>query len=118
MAKFEKDGGKEDVITLTIKDKASLHNCYMPFINGGGLFIPNHTDYDLGDEVSVELTVMDELEIVRVTGEVVWVAKKGVKNPHVPGIGLQLNDPDNLVKDKIETYLAGSLTSSDMTATM
>ena len=114
----EKGNNKETVVTLTIKDKVALHNYYMPFIKGGGLFIPNRTEYDLGDEVFILLNLMDESEKVPVAGKVVWVAKKGVKSPHHPGVGVQFIDPDNIAKDKIETYLTGTLGSLDTTATM
>ena len=111
------DDGK-NVIPLTIKDKTSLHNYYMPFVKGGGLFIPNLTEYELGDEASIVLDLMEESDELVFSGVVVWVAKKGVKSPHTAGIGVRFNDPDNVVKDKIETYLTGSLTSTETTATM
>lgn len=53
------------------------------------------------------LTLMDEAEKIPVAGKVIWIAKKGVKQPHAPGVGIQFTDPDNVAKDKIETYLAG-----------
>ena len=118
MTKLEKGSDNETVITLTIKDKVVLHKYYMPFVSGGGLFIPNRMDYELGDDVSIALSLMDEAEKIRITGKVVWVASKGVKSPHVPGIGVQFNDPGNIAKDKIETCLTGSLGASDSTATM
>ena len=118
MVKSARSSDEKTMITLTIKDKVALHNYYMPFIKGGGLFIPNRTEYDLGDEVFILLNLMDESEKIPVAGKVVWVAKKGVKSPHHPGVGVQFIDPDNIAKDKIETYLAGTLGSLDTTATM
>ena len=64
------------------------------------------------------LNLMDETEKIPLAGKVVWVAKKGVKSPHTAGVGIQFMDPDNLAKDKIETYLAGSLNSPNSTHTM
>ena len=118
MVKSTRSGDERTMIVLTIKDKSTLHNYYMPFIRDGGLFIPNSAEYDLGDEVSIHLNLMDESEQVAVAGKVVWVAKKGVKSPHSPGVGIQFIDPNNMAKDKIETYLAGSLGSPNTTATM
>ena len=60
---------------------------------------------------------MDESEKIPVAGKVVWIAKKGVKSPHTPGLAFN-SDPDNIAKDKIETYLAGSIGSANATATM
>jgi len=109
---------KRTMITLTIKDKVVLHNSYMPFIKNGGLFIANRTEYELGDDVFLLLNLMDDAEKVPVAGKVVWVAKKGVKSPHTPGVGIQFADPNNIAKDKIETYLAGIVGSSTATSTL
>lgn len=111
-------GAKKTMIALTIKDKVALHNYYMPFVKHGGLFIPNRTEYELGDDVFILLNLMDESEKIPVAGKVVWVARRGVKKPHTAGVGIQFSDPDNVAKDKIETYLAGSLGSASSTATM
>lgn len=118
MAKLARRGGKKTMIALTIKDKVVLHKCYMPFIKNGGLFIANRTEYDLEDDVFILLTLMDEAEKIPVAGKVVWIANKGVKSPHAPGVGIQFSDPENIARDKIETYLVGSLNSSNATATM
>ena len=118
MAISDKGSDGEAVIALTIKDKVSLHKYYMPFIKGGGLFIPNRRGYELGDDVSIVLNLMGEQEKIPVRGKVVWIAKEGVKNPHVAGIGIQFNDPGNVAKDKIETCMTGMLGSPETTATM
>ncbi len=118
MGKLARGGAKKTMIALTIKDKVVLHQLYMPFIRNGGLFISNRTEYELGDDVIILLNLMDESEKIPVAGKVVWIARKGVKSPHQPGVGIQFTDPENVAKDKIETYLAGSLGSSNATATM
>ena len=118
MGKLVRGGAKKTMIAVTIKDKVALHNYYMPFIQNGGLFIINRADYELGDDVFILLNLMDETEKIPVAGKVVWIAKKGVKSPHSPGVGIQFSDPGNLAKDKIETYLAGALGSANSTATM
>jgi len=110
--------GKRNMIALNIRDKVVLHNSYMPFVKNGGLFIANRTEYELGDDVFLLLSLMDEPEKLPVAGKVVWIAKKGVKSPHAPGVGIQFSDPNNVAKDKIETYLAGTLGSASSTATM
>ena len=118
MVKLARGGAKKAMIALKIKDKVVLHNYYMPFIKNGGLFIANRTEYELGDDVFILLNLMDKSEKIPVAGKVVWIAKKGVKSPHTPGVGIQFSDPDNIAKDEIETYLAGSLGSANATATM
>ena len=44
-------GGRQGILSLTIKDKGALYAAYMPFIKNGGLFIPTNKPYKLGDEV-------------------------------------------------------------------
>ena len=118
MGKLARGGAKKTMIAMTIKDKVVLHNYYMPFLQNGGLFIANRTEYEIGDDVFILLNLMDESEKIPVAGKVVWIAKKGVKSPHTPGVGVQFSDPDNVAKDKIETYLVGSIGSANATATM
>ena len=109
---------KPGLLTLTIKDKSALYLAYMPYVINGGLFIPTNSSYRLGDEVFMLLNLMGEEEKIPVAGRVVWIAKKGVKSPHTPGVGIQFSDPENIARDKIETYLVGSLSSANATATM
>ena len=67
---------RSGILSLTIKDKAVLYAAYMPFIQGGGLFIPTNKQYQLGDEVFMLLKLMDEPEKIPVAGKVVWVTPK------------------------------------------
>ena len=60
------------ILSLTIKDKSALYAAYMPFVKGGGLFIPTKKHYRLGDEVFMLLTLMDESEKIPVAGRIVW----------------------------------------------
>ena len=104
MAKLARGGGKKTMIALTIRDKVVLHNYYMPFIKNGGMFIANRTEYDLEDDVFILLSLMDEAEKIPVAGKVVWIARSGVKSPHIPGVGIQFSDPDNIAKDKMKDF--------------
>ena len=51
---------RQGILSLTIRDKSALYAAYMPFVNGGGLFIPTKKGYRLGEEVFMLLTLMDE----------------------------------------------------------
>ncbi len=106
------------ILSPVMKDKAVLYAAYMPFLQGGGLFIPSTKSYKLGDDVFMLLTLMDEPEKLPVAGKVVWMTPKGAQGNKAAGIGVQFNDPDNTVQRKIETYLAGSLESDRATYTM
>jgi len=111
-------GGRNGILSLTIKDKSVLYAAYMPFIKNGGLFIPTSKQYQLGDEVFMLLKLMDEPEKIPVAGKVVWVTPKGAQGNKVAGVGVQFNDEDDLARNKIETYLAGAIKSDRITHTM
>ena len=110
--------GIQGLMTLAIQDTASLYEAYMPFINGGGLFVPTHKHYNLGDDVFIRLTLMDEPEKIPVPGKVVWVTPVGAQGGRQAGIGVQFNDPSGSIRSKIETAIAGVLNSDRLTQTM
>jgi type IV pilus assembly protein PilZ len=110
---------RQGILSLTIKDKSALYAAYMPFINGGGLFIPTKKDYKLGDEVFMLLTLMDEPEKIPVAGRIVWITPVGAQGNRAAGIGVQFSDQDEgAARNKIETYLAGALEADRPTHTM
>ena len=112
-------GGRQGILSLAIKDKSALYAAYMPFVKNGGLFIPTNKDYQLGDEVFMLLTLMEEKEKLPIAGRVVWVTPKGAQGNHAAGIGVQFSDQDKgTVRSKVETYLAGALKSERQTHTM
>jgi type IV pilus assembly protein PilZ len=113
-----KRGARNGILSLAIKDKAVLYAAYMPFIQNGGLFIPTKKEYEIGDEVFMLLSLMDEPEKLPVAGKVVWVTPKGAGGTKAAGIGVQFNDQDDVARSKIETYLAGALQSDRHTHTM
>jgi type IV pilus assembly protein PilZ len=91
----------------------------MPFISGGGLFIPTKKDYKLGDEVFMLLTLMDEADKIPVAGRIIWITPVGAQGNRAAGIGVQFSDQDDgAARNKIETYLAGALESDRPTHTM
>ena len=48
------------VLSLHIREKAALYAAYMPFLKGGGIFMPTSRPYSLGEEVFMLLSLMDE----------------------------------------------------------
>ncbi|UCC56719.1 MAG: PilZ domain-containing protein [Gammaproteobacteria bacterium] len=110
---------RQGILSLTIKDKSALYAAYMPFINGGGLFIPTKKNYQLGDEVFMLLTLMDEPEKIPVAGKIIWITPVGAQGNRAAGIGVQFSDQDEgTARNKIETYLAGALEADRPTHTM
>ena len=115
-------GGKaprQGILSLTIKDKAALYAAYMPFVKNGGLFIPTTKQYNLGEEVFMLLTLMEDNERLPVAGKIIWITPAGAQGNKTAGIGVQFGAQDNgQTRGKIETYLAGALKSDRMTHTM
>jgi len=110
---------RQRMLSLSIKDKHALYAAYMPFIKNGGLFIPTNKNYKLGDEVFLLLSLMEEKEKLPVVGRVIWITPKGAQGNRAAGIGVQFADQDDTtVRNKIETYLAGAMTSDKHTHTM
>jgi type IV pilus assembly protein PilZ len=82
------------------------------------LFIPTNKQYQLGEEVFMLLKLMEEPEKIPVAGKVIWVTPKGAQGNKVSGIGVQFTGDDTMAKNKVETYLAGALSSDRLTHTM
>jgi len=106
------------ILSLVIDSKDDLYKAYMPFVNNGGLFIPTQRSYQLGEEVFMLLTLMDEPDKIPVTGKVIWMTPKAAQGGRLPGIGIQFSSDDQTLVQKIETYLAGALNSGRRTHTL
>lgn len=114
-----KNGVRPTVLSLTIKDKSALYAAYMPFLKGGGLFIPSHKDYKLGEEVFMLLTLLGDRDKLPVAGNVVWITPIGAQGNRAAGVGIQFSEKDSQVaRTKIESLLGGSLKSDRPTHTM
>ncbi len=111
-------GPRSGILTLTIKDKSVLYAAYMPFVKNGGLFIPTNKTYQLGDEVFMLLTLMEEPERLPIAGKVVWITPRGAQGNRAAGVGVQFNEDGINVRNKIETYLAGALKTDRQTHTL
>lgn len=113
-------GARQGILSLAVKDKQALFQAYMPYIKQGGVFVPTPKRYFIGDEVFLLMTLPDSGERMPVAGKVAWVTPSGAQGNRVAGIGVQFAEtPEGeAVKNKIETILAGILTSDKATHTM
>ena len=110
---------RQGILSLTIKDKSALYAAYMPFVKGGGLFIPTKKTYRIGDEVFMLLTLMEETEKLPVAGKIIWITPVGAQGNRAAGIGVQFSDQDEgAARNKIEGFLAGALESDRPTHSM
>lgn len=110
---------KGAILSLSIKDKAVLYTAYMSFLKEGGLFIPTKRAFSMGEQVTMLLTLMDEQESFTVHCSVVWLTPQGAQGNRAQGVGVQFTGVEGKqVRDKIETYLAGTLKSEKPTHTL
>lgn len=111
--------GRPKVMSITIKDRKTLHAAYMPFVQSGGIFVPSNSQYKIGDEIFLLLKLVDSAENLSVPGKVVWMTPDGAMSHRVAGIGIQFTGPEaGKVRSKIEGILGGALKSRRMTHTM
>ncbi len=111
---------RQGILSLAIKDKGALFNAYMPYVRGGGLFVPTSKRYNPGDEVFILLSLMDEKDRLPVAGKVVWITPPGAQGNRIAGIGVQFNESSDgdTARTKIESILAGILGQERPTHTM
>lgn len=110
---------KPGVLSLAIKEKVALYAAYMPFLNGGGLFIPTNKAFEMGEEVFMLLSLLDDPMKLKVVGHVVWINPTTQGNKP-QGIGVQFNEKNGGLeaRNKIEALLGNALRSSRPTHTM
>ncbi|MFK7794461.1 MAG: PilZ domain-containing protein [Gammaproteobacteria bacterium] len=111
--------GGRGIISLAIKDKGSLYASYIPFVKNGGLFIPTSKNFNLGEEVFMLLTLMEETERIPVAGQVIWITPQGSQGNRTTGVGVQFSSQDSgETRTKIEALLGGALQADRPTHTM
>ncbi len=111
---------RQGILSLAIKDKGALYNAYMSFVKGGGLFVPTVKRYELGDEVFILLTLMEDRDRLPIAGKVIWITPSGAQGNRTAGIGVQFNESadGDSARTKIESILAGIVSSERPTHTM
>ncbi len=109
---------KPGVLSLAIKEKAALFTAFMPYVKGGGLFIPTTKPFEMGDEVFMLLSLLDDPIKLKIIGKVIWISPVA-NNGRPQGVGVQFSEKDGgEARLKIETLLGSALKSSRSTNTM
>ena len=111
--------GRPSVLSLSIKEKAALYAACMPYLKNGGIFVPTSKTYQLGDEVYLILTLMDDPTKLPIAGKVVWVSAPGGRSRQ-PGIGVHFPADESGVtaRKTIEGILGAALKSARPTLTI
>lgn len=114
-----KDKERSSVISIAIKDKQALYMSYMPFVTGGGLFVPTKKEYNLGDEMFLLVKIMEEIDPVQISGRVVWISPPGALGNRPRGVGVQFTgDTAKKASNLIESKLGASVSLTRATHTM
>ncbi len=106
-------------LSLLFKEKMALHAAYMPYVKGGGLFIPSNKSLKMGEAVTMLLSLLDDPIKLQVIGHVVWLSP--ANQASMPqGVGVQFNEQADSVaaREKIESLLGDDLKSTRLTHTM
>ena len=108
------------VFTLVIRSKAALYAAWIPLLKGGGIFLPSNRAHQLGEEVLILLSLLDDPNRIPLQGHVAWINPAHAAGNRPQGIGVQLNDNEvaRELKKKVEVLLAGALQSSRPTHTI
>jgi type IV pilus assembly protein PilZ len=111
---------RTSALSLNIKELAVLYAAYMPFLRGGGLFIPTNKTYHLGDEVFMFISLPGEDTRLPAAGYVVWLTPPGAQGNKAPGVGVQFKDDETgrHARARIETLLAGFAKTTQPTHTL
>lgn len=119
-SKIAKHPARPGVLSLTIKERSALYAAYMPFVKGGGLFIPTNRPYQMGDQVFMLLSLMDEPGKLSLSGKVVWITPAGAQGNRQQGIGVQFEESDSgqSARNKIENILGNAMKSNRQTHTL
>lgn len=101
----QKNNMATDLLQLAIRDKVALHSHYMPFIQGGGVFVPTKKEFHLGDMTGVVIRFLDRGKKLVISGRVVWISPEG-NSSGMPGVGIQFVGASQAsIKGAIDSYL-------------
>ena len=106
------------IVHANIPDVETLFASYMPYVVGGGLFVPSKQAVKMGDEVFLLATLPEQSIKVPLTGKVIWISQKqnGIKPQ---GFAIQLTGEKGIYyKMEAEKLLAGSMSLDRPSFTM
>lgn len=108
--------------TVVISDKRELYRSYMPFIKGGGLFIPFNEEITPakiapGQKILVVFSMLGSKDKVPISsGIVVWINRGGTHK----GFGVRLGDDASMksLRENIENNIAEFMVKKEFTYTL
>ncbi len=104
----------------TTRERTATYAANTPFLQNGGIFVPGNRPCQLGEEVFLLLSLMQDEARYPIAGKVAWITPSGAANNHTQGVGLRFpaDDAGRRVRQRIEEILGTALGSSRPTHTM
>jgi type IV pilus assembly protein PilZ len=82
------------VFPFIIPNLDALYKSYMPFIKGGGLFLPTQQKHHLGDAIMLLLTLPHTSQEQMVPCTVIWLTPPAAQIGTPVGVGVQFNETE------------------------
>ena len=108
------------IIPLALRTKGEVYQAWMPFLQGGGLFVPSTREHVLGEEIFLLLTFMQEPAKTPLRGTVAWINPAHASGGRPQGIGVRIQPEPawEELRKRIESTLAGVINSPRPTHTL
>ena len=108
------------MLSLNIKEKSALYAAFMPHLKNGGIFIPTNRVYQMGDEIYMLLSLLNDPAKMPVAGRVVWITPKDAHGNKQQGVGVEFSADETglAARKKIENLLGNALGSTRQTHTL
>lgn len=108
------------VMSLAIRERSALYAAYMPALQNGGIFVPTNKTCQLGEDIFLLLSLMQDENRYPVAGKVAWITPAGASNNHTQGIGIHFpaDEVGRRVRLRIEELLGTALASARPTHTI
>lgn len=109
------------VVNLQLSSVETLRRLYMPFVIGGGLFMPSNASLPaMGSELFLTLNLPRLAFREATMGKVVWLQEHEdpSRQRERRGFGIQFCGLENRLRSQLESLLAARLNDPDLTSTM
>lgn len=112
--------GRAVVLGVQVDAVSALYAAYMPWLKRGGLFVPTHRSFALGDPLFLRVQLPHEPQPVLISGTVAWINPPNVTGGRVQGVGVQFDEGEvaTRLRALIEQKLGALLGSGKTTHTL
>ena len=94
-------------LTLTVGSASIAYKVYMPFVQGGAVFVPTDEEFELREEVRREVDFSESNQHFSIEGVVVWVSS--TNDLARQGVGIKAGEGDGEALMKALEVAAGDL---------